>query len=63
MAASMVPPVAIRSSTSSTRWPVRTASVCISTAALPYSSEYSSATVRYGSLPFLRTGTKPRFSS
>ncbi|MNR58437.1 hypothetical protein D3C85_1794350 [compost metagenome] len=59
----MVPPVAIRSSISTTRSPGFTASVCISTVALPYSSSYSSATVVNGSLPFLRIGTKPTFSS
>ena len=34
----MVPPVAMRSSISSTRSPAFTASVCSSTVALPYSS-------------------------
>ena len=38
MPAIIVPPVAIRSSISTTRSPARTASVCISTVAEPYSS-------------------------
>ena len=61
-AASAVPPVAIRSSTSMIRSPADTASACISKVSTPYSSAYSIVTVLCGSLPFLRSGTKPAAS-
>src|SRR5579875_993341 len=54
-----VPPVASTSSTISTRSPGPKASWCTSRVAVPYSSWYSCANVADGSLPFLRTGTKP----
>src|SRR5436190_21117877 len=62
-AAADVPPVASKSSTSTTRSPAVTASVCISISAWPYSSEYLAVAVMNGSLPRLRIGTKPRPSS
>src|SRR5438067_408079 len=55
-----VPPVASRSSCTSTRAPLGTASTCISSASKPYSSAYFAPTVRYGSLPGLRAATKPQ---
>jgi hypothetical protein len=60
-AASAVPPVAIRSSMSSTRAPSlsRKASMWISTSSTPYSRAYFSPIVVPGSFPFLRMGTKP----
>src|SRR5690242_12212215 len=54
-----VPPVASRSSTMSTRAPGVIASLCISSVAEPYSRSYSTLTTSAGSLPSLRTGTKP----
>src|SRR5262249_18292503 len=54
-----VPPVAITSSTISTRSPGCSASLCISRWSSPYSSAYETLTVGAGSLPSLRTGTKP----
>src|SRR5215472_6375946 len=62
-AAAEVPPVASKSSTSTTRSPSLTASVCISTSASPYSNEYLAISVLYGSLPRLRIGTNPTPSS
>ena len=56
--ASMVPPVAIRSSTRTTFCPGIIASLCISISALPYSRSYFADTVSQGSLPFFLTGTK-----
>lgn len=53
------PPVAIKSSTSSTRWPSLIASCCISNTSLPYSSLYSTEIVSPGNLPRFRTGTQP----
>src|SRR3954465_11997330 len=58
-----VPPVASRSSCTSTRAPCATASVCSSSASVPYSSRYSARTVSLGSLPGLRARTKPAPSS
>src|SRR3954470_21460151 len=58
-----VPPVASRSSWTSTRAPLATASVCSSSASVPYSSRYSARTVSLGSLPGLRARTKPAPSS
>ncbi len=58
-----VPPVASRSSCSSTRAPSASASACISSASTPYSRMYSADTVSCGSLPGLRAGTKPTPSS
>src|SRR3954469_7549897 len=58
-----VPPVASRSSWTSTRAPLATASVCSSSASVPYSSWYSARTVAAGSLPGLRASTKPAPSS
>ena len=55
----MVPPVASRSSTASTRWPGLIASSWMASASRPYSSSYSTSMVLPGSLPSLRTGTKP----
>ena len=49
---------AIRSSTITTFWPGRMASLWISISAVPYSSSYSAEMVSQGSFPFLRTGTK-----
>src|SRR5881296_1509639 len=54
-----VPPVARRSSTMRTREPGLRASLCISRVADPYSRSYSTLTTSEGSLPSLRTGTKP----
>ena len=54
-----VPPVARTSSTISTRSPGATASLWISSVAVPYSSPYSDASVSQGSLPFFRTGMNP----
>ena len=61
--AAMVPPVASRSSTISTRWPRRMASACISSVSVPYSRAYSALMAFHGSLPGLRMGTKPAPSS
>src|SRR3954469_13440486 len=58
-----VPPVASRSSCTSTRVPGAMASVCSSSRSVPYSSWYSAVTVAYGSLPGLRARTKPASSS
>src|SRR3954452_2574767 len=58
-----VPPVASRSSWTRTRAPCATASVCSSSASVPYSSTYSARTVSCGSLPGLRASTKPAPSS
>ena len=60
--AAMVPPVASRSSTTSTRWPGVTASSWMARTSRPYSSSYSSSMVGAGSLPRLRTGTNPALS-
>ena len=57
--ASVVPPVAMRSSTMTTLSPGFTASLCISSVAVPYSRAYSSEMVSLGSLPFLRTSMNP----
>ena len=57
--ASVVPPVAMRSSTMTTLSPGLTASLCISRVAVPYSRAYSSDMVSLGSLPFLRTRMNP----
>ena len=54
--ASMVPPVAMRSSTINTFCPGFMASLCISITAEPYSKSYSTDTVSHGSLPFFLTG-------
>src|SRR5207248_101236 len=54
-----VPPVAITSSTTSTRWPGRMASRCTCRTSLRYSSGYSTLVVFQGSLPALRIGTNP----
>ena len=54
-----VPPVAMRSSTISTRSPGRMADVSISTFSVPYSRSYSSAMVSGGSLPALRIAMNP----
>ena len=54
-----VPPVASRSSTISTFWPGLIASRWISSVFEPYSSAYSTVSVSAGSLPSLRTGTRP----
>ena len=48
MPAAIVPPVAIRSSTSSTRCPSFTAPTCISILSVPYSSLYSAEIVSPG---------------
>src|SRR3954447_15935373 len=58
-----VPPVARRSSCTRTRAPLATASVCSSSASVPYSSMYSARTVSLGSLPGLRASTNPAPSS
>src|SRR3954470_3258047 len=58
-----VPPVASRSSWTRTRAPLATASVCSSSASVPYSSRYSARTVSAGSLPGLRARTNPAPSS
>src|SRR3954449_8207359 len=58
-----VPPVARRSSCTSTRAPLATASVCSSSASVPYSRTYSARTVAAGSLPGLRASTNPAPSS
>src|SRR4051812_6682981 len=58
-----VPPVASRSSWTRTRAPLATASVCSSSASVPYSSRYSARTVSLGSLPGLRASTNPAPSS
>src|SRR5439155_298990 len=52
-------PVARRSSPMSTSAPGANASLCISSVADPYSRSYSTETTSAGSLPSLRTGTKP----
>src|SRR6478609_9191796 len=57
--AATVPPVARTSSTTSTRCPGWSALSCISRTADPYSRVYSSRSEGPGSLPDLRTGTKP----
>ena len=54
-----VPPVASRSSTIRTFWPGWIASRWISSVFEPYSSAYSTVIVSAGSLPSLRTGTRP----
>src|SRR5207249_3428849 len=59
MVPATVPPVASKSSTMSTFAPGANASLCISSVADPYSRSYSTATTSAGSLPSLRTGTKP----
>src|SRR6266508_2436697 len=59
MVPATVPPVARRSSTMSTFAPGLSASRCISSVAEPYSRSYSTLTTSAGSLPSLRTGTKP----
>ena len=46
----------------STRWPGLIASLWISSVAVPYSRSYSTSIVSAGSLPSLRTGTKPAWS-
>src|SRR5437867_1406938 len=61
--AAIVPPVASRSSTASTRCPGLTASSWMASASRPYSSSYSTSMVLPGSLPSFRTGTKPALSS
>src|ERR687885_138167 len=58
-----VPPVASRSSWTSTRAPGAIASECSSSASVPYSSTYSARTVWCGSLPGLRASTNPAPSS
>ena len=58
--AAIVPPVASRSSTASTRWPGLIASSWIASASRPYSSSYSTSIVLPGSLPSLRTGNEAR---
>src|SRR3954451_3238912 len=58
-----VPPVASRSSWTRTRAPLATASVCSSSASVPYSSMYSARTVSLGRLPGLRASTNPAPSS
>src|SRR3954454_2812298 len=58
-----VPPVASRSSWTSTRRPGEIASECSSRRSVPYSSSYSAVTVSRGSLPGLRARTKPASSS
>src|SRR4051812_805908 len=58
-----VPPVASRSSWTSTRAPLATASECSSSASVPYSRRYSARTVSCGSLPGLRASTNPAPSS
>ena len=55
--ASMVPPVAIKSSTITTFCPGLIESTCISISALPYSNSYEVETVSQGSFPFLRIKT------
>src|SRR3954453_16408939 len=58
-----VPPVANRSSWTSTRAPAATASEWTSSASVAYSSTYSARTVSCGSLPGLRASTNPAPSS
>src|SRR3954447_901916 len=58
-----VPPVASRSSWTSTRAPAATASEWTSSASVAYSSTYSARTVSCGSLPGLRASTNPAPSS
>jgi hypothetical protein len=62
LAALAVPAVAIRSSTINTLSPFFIESLCISILSLPYSRLYSSLSHSAGSLPGLRTGTKPVFN-
>ena len=57
--AAAVPPVASTSSMIRIRSPGWIASRWISSLSVPYSSWYSSRTTAHGSLPALRTGTKP----
>src|SRR6266436_4570035 len=61
--AAIVPPVASRSSTTRTCWPLPMPSSWMASTSRPYSSSYSSSITAAGSLPFLRTGTKPAPSS
>src|SRR5690606_24639093 len=61
-AAFAVPPVASRSSITSTRSPRRTASSWTSSRLVPYSSSYSWLIAAAGSLPGLRSGTRPAWS-
>lgn len=59
----MVPPVAIKSSSSSTRWPSLMWPTCISIVSLPYSRLYDSEIVSPGSFPGLRKGTNAQLSA
>src|SRR5439155_241574 len=61
--AAIVPPVASRSSTTRTFWPLPMASSWMASTSRPYSSSYSSSMTAAGSLPFFRTGTNPAPSS
>src|SRR3989442_1768574 len=61
-AAVAVPPVANTSSTINTRSSPVTASVCISSASVPYSSAYSTRPRSAGSFPGFRIGTSPALS-
>ena len=60
MAAFIVPPVAIRSSTNTTLSPFLIDDISISISAEPYSRSYDSDTVSHGSFPFFLTGTNGR---
>ena len=57
--ASIVPPVANKSSQINTFCPGFTASLCKCNSAVPYSKSYSTETVSRGNFPFLRAGAKP----
>src|SRR6059036_3995216 len=62
-AAAAVPPVASTSSTTRTRSPALTASLCISSASVPYSRAYSTRPRSAGSFPGFRIGTSPASSA
>ena len=63
--ADMVPPVAMRSSTTTTFWPDCTESTCNSKLSEPYSFSYVRRVTAPGSFPALRTGTNaaPNFNA
>lgn len=52
------PPVAIKSSTTTTLWPGLMASTCISNESMPYSFSYEALSHGPGSFPCFRTATK-----